>query len=141
MYVYMCESLIWSHKSLIDSDLHTIKEPGLNSTYLLVFDVSIWTVPRSHELPGNLGGMTKRYQNWSALRRQIRTGARLFVFWGHFLGWNLIFFKIREIFVRWDWDKMTYGGWVWVYCCGIIIHSWRSSFVRGESTSLRCWVI
>lgn len=63
MYVYMCESLIWSHKSLIDSDLHTIKEPGLNSTYLLVFDVSIWTVPRSHELPGNLGGMTKRYQN------------------------------------------------------------------------------
>lgn len=41
MYAYMCESLIWSHKSLIDSDLRTIKEPVLNSTYLLVFDVSI----------------------------------------------------------------------------------------------------
>lgn len=28
---------------LIDSDLRTIKEPGLNSAYLLVFHVSIWT--------------------------------------------------------------------------------------------------
>lgn len=76
---------------LIDSDLRTIKEPGLNSTYLLVFHVSIWTC-RDIRYPGlvnylaTLGGMTKRYQHLSALHRQNRTGARLVVFWGHFLG-------------------------------------------------------
>lgn len=58
-------------------------------------DLQRYTVPRSRELPGNLGGMTKRYQHLSALHRQNRTGARLVVFWGHFPGLksDFIFFQ------------------------------------------------